>query len=283
MAGRLLAATASGLVAALLPCVSAGAGHDNDGKPKWEIGLAGGAGWSHHYPGADQGGGAALVLPYLIYRTERLRIGEGGLASGRLFESERIELTASIEGSLPASSDDNRAREGMPDLDTLIEVGPQLVLTLKEREDIDSLSLRLPLRAVLSTDFSNLKYRGLLFQPRLSYSRDVLFGTGASGSVSVGPIFAADKLMDYFYDVPARFATPTRPAFEARSGYMGTDLTAGLTYPVTDRFRIVIGGGFRFLAGNTNADSPLFRSKVNYRAGIGFVWKILVSESTVPD
>lgn len=271
------------LAAAAMPFGSLKAEHDVKEKPKWEVGLAGGAGWSHHYPGADEGGRAAAIIPFFIYRTERVRLGEGGLVTGRFLDTDRVEITASIRGSLPANSDDNRAREGMPDLDTLIEIGPQVVITLKEREEIDSLSLKLPLRAVLSTDFSNLKYRGLLFQPRLAYARDDLFGSHFDGSASVGPIFAADQLMDFFYDVSPAYATPTRPAYESRGGYMGTDLSLGLSYRVSDRFRILFGGEVSYLGGNVNEESPLFRRRVNYRGAIGFTWKIFVSETTVPN
>lgn len=283
MQGRLSLAGTLCLAAALFPLGSARAEHNESEKPKWEVGLAGGAGWSHHYPGADQGSAAAAAIPFVIYRTEHLSVGEGGLVTGRLLETDRVEITASIRGSLPAHSKDNKAREGMPDLDTLVEIGPQVVINLRERTDVDSLALKLPLRAVLSTDFSNLKYRGLVFQPRLAYSRDRLFDSKFDGTVSIGPIFATDKLMDFFYDVPPQFATPTRPAYESHGGYMGTDLTMGLTYPVSDRFKVLLGGEVSYLGGNANEDSPLFRQRVNYRVAVGFAWKILVSKSTVPD
>lgn len=283
MTARLCVAAAFGLAAALFPLGALRAEHDDKERPKWEIGVAGGAGWSHHYPGADQGGSAAGAVPFLVYRTRHVRLGEGGLVTGRLLQTDRVEVTASIRGSLPANSEDNRAREGMPDLDTLIEIGPQVVITLIEREKIDSLSLKLPLRAVLSTDFSNLKYRGLIFQPRLAYARDGLIGSEFDGSVSIGPIFATDRLMDFFYDVPPEFATPTRPEYEARGGYMGTDLSIGLTYPVSERFRVLIGGEVSYLGGNANEDSPLFRQRVNYRGAVGFAWKLFVSKATVPD
>jgi len=281
MAACLRFAAALCLAAALQPLAQARAEHDKGEKPKWEIGLAGGAGWSHHYPGADQGSAAVAAVPFLIYRTEHVSLGEGGLVTGRVLETDRVEITASIRGSLPAHSEDNRAREGMPDLDTLVEIGPQVVINLRERTDVDSLALKLPLRAVLSTDFSNLKYRGLVFQPRLSYSRNGLLDSKFDGSVSVGPIFATDKLMDFFYDVPPQFATPTRPEYEARGGYMGTDLSVGLTYPFSDHFKVLLGGEVSYLGGNANEGSPLFRERINYRAALGFVWKIFVSKSTV--
>lgn len=262
------------------------AGEPEDGggmRPKWEIGLAGGAGWQHHYPGAEQGGGAAVAFPYLVYRSERLRLGQGGLISGRFLKNERLEFTASIGGSLPSHSKDNRAREGMPDLGTLFEIGPQLVVTLGGEPGVDKWSLRLPLRAVLSTDFSRVDYRGLLFQPRLAYRRENLGGSDLAATISAGPIFAGEQLMDFFYGVPAAYATPDRPAYEAQGGYMGTDLSLGLSYRPTPRWRFFIGGEATFLEGATNTESPLLRQRINYSLGLGVTWRLLASKTMVAD
>lgn len=251
--------------------------------PKWEIGLAGGGGWTPHYPAADQSGGAVVALPYLIYRSRYFRVGEGGLVSGRFVRTERLSVTASISGSLPANSEDNRARRGMPDLDTLFEIGPQAVITVYKEPNRDSVSLKLPLRAVVSTDFSGLDYRGVVFQPRLSYRREHLFGTALAGSVGIGPTFASGLLMDYFYDVPPMYATAERPAYEAGGGYMGSDLTAGLSYRFSDRFRLFVGTQLSYYGGAANDDSPLYRSDTGVKAGVGFVWKAWTSKTTLPD
>lgn len=275
-------AAAGAAVLWISPC--APAEPDTDELPKWEVGIAAGGGWTPHYPGADEGGGAVAGAPYLIYRGRRLRLGDDGWISGRVLKTNRIDLTASIAGSLPASSEDNEARAGMPDLDLLLEIGPQLVITLAERPDIDSASLKLPLRVVASTDFHNLKYRGLIFQPRLSYDRENLFGSDdLSGTVSVGPTFASERLMDYFYEVLPSFATPVRPAYDARRGYLGSNLRLGLSYRLSTRFKVSIGTQFSYYGGATNDDSPLFRSHTGIAAGIGFVWKAWLSETMVPD
>lgn len=282
---RLRQAILLALLTLPLAMQAVGAEDDESGepRPKWEVGLLGGAGWQHHYPGAAQGGSAWVIIPYFIYRAERIRIGEGGLISGRIAKTEQINFTASISGSLPAKSKDDRAREGMPDLDTLFEVGPQVVLTLVEKPDVDKWSLKLPLRAVLSTDFSNLKYRGLLFQPRLAYRREHLAGSDVTATVSVGPIFAGDKLMDFFYDVPPAYATADRPIYEAHGGYMGTDLSLGFKYRLSKRLKFVWGGELTSLHQATNEDSPLLRKKLNYSFGAGFTWQLLASDKMVKD
>lgn len=277
-------APAAVLATVLSACGAAAAVPAKKESPKWEVGIAGGGGWAPHYPAAEQSGGAVAATPYLIYRGQRLRIGEEGLVSGRILETDRVEITASIAGSLPARSKNNEARQGMPDLDALLEAGPQLVVILARRPDLDTLSLKLPIRLVGSTDFSNLKYRGVVVQPRLSYHRENLFGSAdLSGSVSVGPIFASERLMDYFYEVAPLYATPDRPAYDARAGYLGSDLGIGLSYKFSKRFSVSVGAQFSYYDGATNEASPLYRSDFGIRVGAGFVWKVWTSKTTVPN
>ncbi len=252
--------------------------------PKWEAGIAAGGGWTPHYPAADEGNAAIAGVPYLKYRGQRLRLGEDGLVTGRLFRTARVHVTASVRGSLPASSNDNTARAGMPDLDALFEVGPQVELLLAGHREDNSVSLKLPVRFVFSTDFSNLRDRGVVFQPRLSYHHEGLFGSDdLSATASIGPSFASERLMDYFYEVPPQFATPERPASRADGGYLGSDLAFSLTYRVSPRFNLLVGTEVSYYGGATNRDSPLFRSDTGVKAGVGFAWKLWTSEATAPD
>jgi outer membrane protein len=95
--------------------------------PKWELGLGLAALSLPDYPGADQGRSYVLPFPYLIYRGERLKANRDGLR-GLLFEHPRWDLDISAGGSLPVNSKDNRAREGMDDLDFSFEFGPLCAL-----------------------------------------------------------------------------------------------------------------------------------------------------------
>lgn len=257
------------------------AGPRGEEVPKWEAGIAAAWAWTPHYPAAEQNGSLFLALPYFIYRWERVTVGEGGLVRGRVFEDRRVELTASVGGALPAKSEDNRAREGMPDLDTLAEVGVQLAVTLAEREGRDSWKLQLPLRAVFSTDFIGLDYRGVILRPRIAYTRERLGGANARMILGAGPIFASGMLMDYFYEVPPQFATAERPVYDARGGYLGSAASLAASFRVNERLRFLVGAQAAYYGGATNTDSPLFRDKTNYSFGLGLAWRILASKTTV--
>ncbi|MDH3228426.1 MAG: MipA/OmpV family protein [Alphaproteobacteria bacterium] len=280
----LIPAAAAALATALWTSPCAPAEPASDELPKWEIGLVGAGGWTPHYPAADQSGGAVAAAPYLKYRGRRLRLGDDGLVSGRILKTDRIDITTSLAGSLPASSDDNDARDGMPDLDALFEIGPQFVVYLGKQPESETLSLKLPIRIVASTDFSNLTYRGVIFHPRLSYHRDTLFQSeNLSGTASFGPIFASEPLMEYFYEVAPQYATPERPPYEVHGGYLGSTFGLGLSYQISKQFSISIGAEFGYYDRATNEDSPLHRSDTGVKAGAGIVWTAWTSKSTVPD
>jgi hypothetical protein len=141
------------LLAALLP-PQASLGAEDVDRPLLELGLAGGAGWFPDYPAASQNHVQGIVLPFLIYRGEVLRSDESGIR-GLFLRGERVQLDVSLGGSLPADSDDNRAREDMPDLDLMGEIGPNLRFILHRREGVSRLDLDFGLRAAFTTDFAS--------------------------------------------------------------------------------------------------------------------------------
>ena len=93
--------------------------------PVVEAGVFGGAALLPDYPASGQSHARGVVLPWLIYRGELLRSDDRGLR-GRLWRDRDLEFTVNANGAVGSRSRDNRAREGMPDLDWLGEIGPSL-------------------------------------------------------------------------------------------------------------------------------------------------------------
>ncbi|MDJ0389530.1 MipA/OmpV family protein [Roseomonas sp. E05] len=250
-------------------------------QPKFEAGIAGGGGWLPDYPAAGQNHPQGLFFPYVIYRGEILRSDAQGVR-GRFYNSESIGLDLSLSGAFPASSSDNDAREGMPDLDWLGEIGPALRLTLwQDRRLGQRVNLELPVRAVFSTDWSSVHYRGIVAAPELSYERLNLLAAGARLRVGLGPIFATGRMMDYFYRVDPQYERPGRPAYDADPGYLGTRLQFSYRLPLTQRLSVVAGGRLESFHGATNEGSPLFREKWNTSVALGFAWSFYQSEARV--
>lgn len=249
-------------------------------KPLWELGIAAGGTYSPDYPAADKNSLHGLALPYVIYRGNILRLGRDSIVKGVFIENDYTELDVSLAASFNANSNDNNARRGMPDLDYLVELGPQLKIKLGELHG-GKAEIHLPVRAVFSTDLSRVDHRGYLFNPRLFCVWNNIFNSGITLDSSLGSSFATKKLHEYFYRVEPRFATATRPAYEADGGYLGSKITLGLSYGITDRIRAYVGGYIGYYGGAANEDSPLFRQKVNGAVHVGFTWSIFQSDTRV--
>lgn len=249
--------------------------------PLWELGAGAAAISFPDYRGSDERTNYLLPLPYFVYRGEFLK-ADRQRVRGLFFKSNRAELDVSISGSVPVKSDNNRARRGMPDLDPSLEIGPSLNLKLYDSADTNhTLELRLPLRAVLASDFHYVKYQGLVFHPQLNLdNRNFLGYHGLNLGLAVGPFFASQRYHQFVYGVDPAFATPERPAYRGRGGYGGTQFIAALS----KRFPSYWVGSFIKYDNMTGAafdDSPLTKSKNGFTAGIGISWVFSESKTRV--
>ena len=249
--------------------------------PLWEAGL-GVAGISFpDYRGSDERKNYLLPMPYLVYRGEFIK-ADRQKVRGLFYKSDRLELDLSINGSVPVKSKDNTARSGMPDLDPTLELGPSLGITLqKSADNHKTLELRLPLRAVIASDFKHVSHQGWLFQPQLSWDfADFRGWQGLNLGVTTGPVFASARYHQYFYGVDNTFATAMRPAYQARGGYAGAQVTTALSKRFSNYW---IGGFMKYdsLHGAAFEDSPLTKSKHSFSAGVALIWVFSESKTKV--
>ncbi|MHB1438710.1 MAG: MipA/OmpV family protein, partial [Thiobacillus sp.] len=202
-------------------------------RPLWELGAGISALSLPDYRGSDQSSLYAIPFPYLIYRGEFLKADRHGIR-GTLFGSDRIELNLSLGASLPVNSDDNRARQGMPDLQPTVEFGPSLNLNLWRTPDLRTrLDLRLPIRTAVTVK-GGMDEVGWVFSPRLNLDiADVAGRPGWNMNVLAGPMVGSERNHDYFYSVAPQYATADRPAFDAKGGYAGSQfmVTISKRYP----------------------------------------------------
>jgi MipA family protein len=268
-----------GFTAVLLTCVMGTSIAEE--KPLWELGAGFFTLTSPDYRGSDESRDYLLPLPYIIYRGDILKVDRSGIYS-RLFESDRVNLDLSADAGVPVDSSKNSARQGMPDLDMVFEVGPALEICLWQNCNGDrKLQFRLPVRAVFSTDFSSIESRGGSANPNLNFDiKNIGPGGGWDFGAAAGLLYATERYHDYYYEVAPVYATGTRPAYDARGGYSGSRVTLTLS----KRFqRIWIGSFARYdhLSGATFEDSPLVRSDRAFMAGISVVWVLAESEQLV--
>jgi len=253
----------------------------NGVRPLWEAGIGGFAGSVPDYPAAGQNTFRALALPYLIYRGDILRVGgeeNRGAISGRFVKNDWFELDVSLSAAFPVDSSSNSARRDMPDLDFLFGIGPQLIFKLINEPGHRRLNFNLQARSIYSTDFSSINHRGYVFNPEFNYTHEHVTDLDLKVFTSAGPIFATEKLMDYFYEVDDQYVTPSRQAYDADAGYLGSNITLGVSKRFNNRFRLILGTRLGLHHGATNDDSPLFREKLNLGVFTAFTWSFKQSE-----
>jgi outer membrane scaffolding protein for murein synthesis (MipA/OmpV family) len=239
--------------------------------PLWEAGLGIGAVSTPAYPGAETHSSRGLVLPFLIYRGEVLRSDQGGIGA-RLVNTDAVEFDIGFAASLPAHSKDVAAREGMPDLGTLIEFGPRVKLRIADIDANSRLRFDLPLRAVIEAR-GGVRRQGWTLEPRLVYEThgpDKLWTFDAH----LGAVFGDERINSYFYEVRPEFARPDRPAYHADGGLMLVRTGLFASRRVNPDVRLFGFVRYESYAGAANRDSPLMKRAVGSSAGIGLAWTL---------
>lgn len=251
-----------------------------DNGPLWEFAVGGYGTYNTDYPGASQSSGNFLVLPFPIYHGKILRLGEDTERPiwAQLFAGDRIHVNLDTEFSFGATSADIPVRQGMPDLDPIFELGPELELRLSDNpEPAGNVYLALQARPAVTFDGFSPGLQGGTFSPELRYVR-FFHQPERRLKIRVTPTFASSDYARYYYSVDPAFATPERPAYSGKGGYMGT--TAGISYTqsVTKNFDIYVGARYQVLNGASNASSPLFVNKSNPIGVVAFIYKFWASK-----
>lgn len=244
--------------------------------PLWEAGAGVAAISFPDYRGAAHRRNYLLPVPVFIYRGDVFQIDREKVR-GLLFKSEHAELDISINGSVPIRSEGNPVREGMPDLDPSLEIGPSLNVALAEFGR-SKLALRLPLRAVIASDFRSIHNAGVLANPNLNL--DVKAFQGWRLGLVAGALFADGKYHDHFYGVAPAYAKPGRPAYRAAGGYSGAQFIVA----ISRRFAPIWVAGFvKYDVLNRAAfeSSPLVERRSNLSVGVAATWVFAQSATRV--
>ena len=245
--------------------------------PLWELGLGAALLSLPDYRGSDQSRTYLLPLPYIVYRGDWLRADRDG-ARALLVKADRVKVDVSVAAAVPTRSRDNSARAGMPNLPGAFEIGPNVNFELLETAGRGArLDLRLPLRAAVGVQRSP-DVLGLTLSPNLNLDLRGLGGwnVGLLG----GPLFADRRYHQHYYGVDAAYATPQRPAYQARGGYAGWRAASAVSRRIGNLW---LGAFVRYdsLRGAVFADSPLVRRNHDLTAGVGVSWVFATSDRRV--
>jgi len=244
---------------------------DGGQKPLWEAGVAGFGLTGPAYPGADDDVSRALVLPWLIYRGPIWRAADGTFGA-RVVNNPFAEFDVGLGGALRASSDDVKARDGMPDLGFLLEFGPRVKLNLMRPSNDSVVRMELPLRGVFEFN-SGVHYRGLAFEPKFTYDTQNL-GRGWGFSGSFGLIYGDQQFNQYLYGVPTEYATASRSAYTAKAGLITPRAQLTLSHKFNKDVRFFAFTRTDFAGKGVNSDSPLHLKDQGTSVGLGAIWTL---------
>jgi outer membrane scaffolding protein for murein synthesis (MipA/OmpV family) len=249
-------------------------------KPLWEFGMGVGALAFPDYRGSDSTQTYVVPLPYFVYRGPLLKADRDG-ARSVFVENESVELNLSLNATTPVRGHSEGARHGMPNLKATVEFGPSVDWHVWHSPDRKyKFDVRVPIRAPFTIE-APPRSIGFVISPDLNL--DIADPAGFKDwklGLATGPVFASRKYHEYFYSVPSRYATPSRPEYRAAGGYGGTAFIVALS----KRFPNYWVGGFVRYDTLENARfeaSPLVERKNAWFGGIGIAWMIRESKRTV--
>jgi MipA family protein len=237
--------------------------------PLYELGLGVIEAHLPDYPGSNQTHFQTLPIPYFLYRGDIVRTDQNGGARAKFFDNEIYELNLSFTGGLPTNLIHNDARQGMPALDWTGELGPRFIVRLKKWDFGGTLRFGLPVRAMISTNFGDLRGHGFLLGPELKFEMPL----GRSHLFSLFTTNFTDRQYSkFYYEVAPQFAQPGRIAYQASGGYFNSDLTLGIYIPlIPRRLQLLTFSTMTSYEGASNKSSPLLKASTTWSEIVAFV------------
>ncbi|EQC50474.1 MipA/OmpV family protein [Bacteriovorax sp. DB6_IX] len=255
-------------------------------RPLYELG----AGVLHsqfpHYPGASTTKKVTLPFPTALYRGKTFRLKREEGARGIFYSGDRVELDVSFDGTLASDGDDTKVRQGMNELDALIEFGPRFLYNILKVSKTNpwDFDFHFATRMAFSTGFlENMHERGLVFNPFFTLRRISLFTDDDLFASFLSVKYATQKWHQYYYGVPQKYVTPTRPFYQADSGVAEYSLALLYNYPLKKDIYIFAGLIQSLYKDSANRNSPLLTKTTNTSTVFGIYWNFYKSKQTVLD
>lgn len=239
-------------------------------ETEWTLGAGLGVFNYKLYPGAKRSDQLVLPVPYFTYRSPMFEIDRG--IKSFIYNSEEMVVDISADFGLPVDSDDTEARQGMPDLDFVLQLGPSLEFMLNDKKtNYFDVRFEIPARVAFVANLSNSKNIGYLIEPRLSFNHHRSSRNGLSHKATIGLKFATQEFNAYYYDVAAEFAIATRAEYKSNAGFAGGFINYRMAY---NKNNFVYWAFVRYqsLRGAQFEDSPLVLQKDYYFFGAGISW-----------
>ncbi len=240
-------------------------------ESKWTIGGGIGHLNANAYIGTNEKTIINVPFPYFKLSTKWFDANKESTQL-KLFNQTPFRLGLNYDVSLPVKSEDISKREGMSDLDPLLQIGPMLSYQLNINSNF-VWKWELPLLYAFSINDRTFNPNGWNVMPRISANLIITeFKSTSSLTWSFGPVYGSKQYHQYYYSINDADSTTNR------SEYLATEGLAG--YRINFSFRKETENywfGFYIRHQNlTNAvfvDSPLVSDTQYWSTGIGMGWR----------
>lgn len=204
---------------------------------KWEIGMGLGHLSSHAYIGSDETISLTTPVPFIKLKTDWFDLSEGNVKM-KWFKDTPFSLGFNFDLGLPVDSSKIALRQGMSDLDPILQVGPMLSYQIQSNTAV-KWQVEVPFLFASSVDGTNFEGVGWTFTPRLALRLPInkkidKKKSSLDLSVSLGPVYGAKKFHQYHYSVSQSDATADRAVYDAEGGYAGYRFNISFTKRVDD-------------------------------------------------
>lgn len=237
-----------------------------DEKHHWALGIGVGTYSIPDYPGSSHIKHFTAPIPYISYQGPHFRLANGKISS-LVFKSKKLLIDISADGTPPVKSKNNPTRDGMPDLDPVLELGPELEYHFWANEQ-SKLYLSLPVHYGFAISTKKIQSVSWLCNPRLKYhfSRKTW-----KLRLGAGPVYASRRHHNFYYGITLSEVGSERPAYQAGSGFGGLRYSVGvqkkwahLKYDAYFRYSDLEKAHF--------SNSPLLKKKYDLLGGIAVTW-----------
>lgn len=242
-------------------------------EPLWEYGL--GLGYVHfeQYPSSNQFTDLALPFPTFQYRGKILRADDREGARAFLYKDLifSFEITGGFYPALDSSVND--ARNGMPDLPWMFQIGPQAVTKLYE-----NLEFKLSVLHSVGTDFAFTKQAGQVLNANLIYRWDGHVNEQkTSGHLALNVRAGTKEFLATYFEVKEKYMTTDRRTYEVKAGLLNHELTYFQSFHrgFTNFYLGIAVADYRSSA---NRQSPLHKSDQNISYLMGLTYTLGASK-----
>lgn len=240
--------------------------------PRLELGVGIGTQFLNDYRGSTEHEVNSVPFPFVIYRGDIFKMDDEDGVRGEFLKSNRFELNVSADIELRSNADDNKLRQGMPELDTAVQLGPEFNINLSGKNFRQGWMLRLPVRGVFTINSDKMKHIGYTFNPKLSYRKPDIY-KGWRFKADLGLLYGTQDFHRYYYEVPVVFANVNRPAYQAEGGFSGVYSKFGMSRR-KGRWIYQIALRYDSLNKAVFSDSPLVDTNDYFALSVGIGWVI---------